>query len=209
MAPIIQTIINSSWFRDAKDDSVVHPEFSDGGKLSLVTLAFVLTVVRLWLTRKTFSLICLFRLKTVLMNGPRDHARKSSCRKTSTRRSTRLTSRDWKISRTRQPNMTLSPDFSSICSRMHGRMDFFAAFILAFTQFLPYQETRQRRWHISSQGSQSIRRWSWKGKDGMGHPSVLWQWGHQWVILYNSSYNVYIKWFYNPTPSSILAIQSI
>jgi hypothetical protein len=47
MAPLIQTIINNSWFRDAKDDGVVHPEFSDGGKLSLVTLAFVLTVVRL------------------------------------------------------------------------------------------------------------------------------------------------------------------
>jgi hypothetical protein len=47
MAPLIQTIINNAWFRDAKDDGVVHPEFSgsDGGKLSLVTLAFVLTVV--------------------------------------------------------------------------------------------------------------------------------------------------------------------
>ena len=44
MAPLIQTIINNTWFRDAKDDGVVHPEFSNGGKLSLVTLAFVLTV---------------------------------------------------------------------------------------------------------------------------------------------------------------------
>jgi uncharacterized protein DUF6532 len=48
MAPLIQTIINNVWFRDEKDDGVVHPEFSNGGKLSLVTLAFVLTVVRLW-----------------------------------------------------------------------------------------------------------------------------------------------------------------
>lgn len=46
MAPLIQVIINNAWFRDSKDDGVVHPEFSDGGKLSLVTLAFVLTVVR-------------------------------------------------------------------------------------------------------------------------------------------------------------------
>jgi len=46
MAPLIQNVINNAWFRDAKDDGVIHPEFSDGGKLSLVTLAFVLTVVR-------------------------------------------------------------------------------------------------------------------------------------------------------------------
>ena len=45
MAPLIQTIINYSWLQVAKDDSVVHPEFSNDGKLSLVTLAFVLTVV--------------------------------------------------------------------------------------------------------------------------------------------------------------------
>ena len=51
MNPLIQTIINNVWFRDEKDDRVVHPEFSDGGKLSLVTLAFVLTVVCLCVTR--------------------------------------------------------------------------------------------------------------------------------------------------------------
>ena len=50
MAPLIQNIINNAWFRDAKDDGVIHPEFSEGGKLSLVTLAFVLTVVRLCVT---------------------------------------------------------------------------------------------------------------------------------------------------------------
>jgi hypothetical protein len=55
MAPLIQTIINNAWFRDAKDDGVVHPEFCDGGKLSLATLAFVLTVVCLCVMTEAFS----------------------------------------------------------------------------------------------------------------------------------------------------------
>jgi hypothetical protein len=39
MALLIQTIINNAWFQDAKDDGVIHPELSNGGKLSLITLA--------------------------------------------------------------------------------------------------------------------------------------------------------------------------
>lgn len=93
MAPLIQTIINNAWFRDARDDGVIHPEFSNGGKLSLVTLAFVLTVACLFHDDIfIFSLICPFRLKIVLMNGPQDLARRFSSHKTSTRRSSRLTS---------------------------------------------------------------------------------------------------------------------
>ena len=61
MAPLIQTIINNVWFRDEKDDGVVHHEFSNGGKLSLVTLAFVLTVVRLFvITEEILSLTRFF-----------------------------------------------------------------------------------------------------------------------------------------------------
>jgi hypothetical protein len=93
MAPLIQTIINSAWFRDAKDDGVVHPEFSDGGKLSLVTVAFVLTVVCFQVMTGIVSLmICPFRLKIVLMNGPQDHEKKFSSLKMSTKRSMKLMS---------------------------------------------------------------------------------------------------------------------
>jgi len=89
MAPLIQTIINHAWFRDAKDDGVVHPEFSDGGKLSLVTLAFVLTVVCLHVLTEMFShLFHPLRSKIVLMNGPQDCTRKSNSHRMFTRRST-------------------------------------------------------------------------------------------------------------------------
>jgi len=45
LAPVIQTLINKTWFRGKKDDGVIHPEFFEDEMLSLSTLALVLTVI--------------------------------------------------------------------------------------------------------------------------------------------------------------------
>ena len=45
LVPVIQTLINKSWFRGKKDDGVIHPEFFEEEMLSLSTIALVLTVV--------------------------------------------------------------------------------------------------------------------------------------------------------------------
>lgn len=47
LAEIIQLLVNKMWFRDKDDEGVVHPEFSEGGLLSRVTVALVLTAVHL------------------------------------------------------------------------------------------------------------------------------------------------------------------
>lgn len=44
-APLIQTIVNKVWFKNKEDDGVIHPEFSENDALSMVTMAFDLTVV--------------------------------------------------------------------------------------------------------------------------------------------------------------------
>jgi len=50
LTPVIQTLINKTWFRGKKDDGVIHPEFFEDEILSLSTVALVLTVVspRVW-----------------------------------------------------------------------------------------------------------------------------------------------------------------
>jgi hypothetical protein len=45
LAPVIQTLINKTWFRGKKDDGVTHPEFFEDEMLSFATIALVLTVV--------------------------------------------------------------------------------------------------------------------------------------------------------------------
>jgi Domain of unknown function (DUF6532) len=45
LAPTIQTLINKSWFRNKKDDGVMHPEFFEDEMMSVSTIALVLTVV--------------------------------------------------------------------------------------------------------------------------------------------------------------------
>ena len=47
LAPVIQMLINKTWFRGKKDDGVMHPEFFEDEMLSLSTLALVLTIVSL------------------------------------------------------------------------------------------------------------------------------------------------------------------
>lgn len=44
-APLIQLIINKTWFKNKEDDGVIHPEFSENDALPMATIAFVLTVV--------------------------------------------------------------------------------------------------------------------------------------------------------------------
>ncbi|EDR02565.1 uncharacterized protein LACBIDRAFT_332394 [Laccaria bicolor S238N-H82] len=43
--PAFQTIINKNWFKNKRDNGVIHPEFSEGGMLSKVTKALAITVV--------------------------------------------------------------------------------------------------------------------------------------------------------------------
>jgi hypothetical protein len=43
--PIIQSIINKTWFRNKTDEGVTRAAYSEGGGISVVTLAIVLTVV--------------------------------------------------------------------------------------------------------------------------------------------------------------------
>ena len=45
LVPVIQTLINKTWFQGKKDDGVIHPEFFEDNMLSLSTIALVLTVV--------------------------------------------------------------------------------------------------------------------------------------------------------------------
>jgi len=45
LAPIIQTLVNKTWFRSKKDDGVRQPEFFEDEMLSLAAIALVLTVV--------------------------------------------------------------------------------------------------------------------------------------------------------------------
>jgi hypothetical protein len=45
LVPLIQTLINKTWFRGKKDDGVIHPEFFKDEMLSLITIALILTVV--------------------------------------------------------------------------------------------------------------------------------------------------------------------
>jgi hypothetical protein len=44
--PVIQAIINKTWFRNKTDEGVVRTAYSEGGTISIATLAIVLTVVR-------------------------------------------------------------------------------------------------------------------------------------------------------------------
>ena len=44
-APLIQTIINKTWFKNKEDEGVIHSEFSENGALPIATIAFVLMVV--------------------------------------------------------------------------------------------------------------------------------------------------------------------
>ena len=45
--PLIQTLVNKTWFQGKKDDWAMHSEFFEGEMLSLSTIALVLTVVSL------------------------------------------------------------------------------------------------------------------------------------------------------------------
>ena len=45
LAPVIQTLVNKTWFRGKKDDGMVHPEFFKDEMLSLSTIALVLMIV--------------------------------------------------------------------------------------------------------------------------------------------------------------------
>lgn len=56
-APVIQTIINKMWFCNKDDEGVIHPEFSEGGLLSISTIALAFTVVTILL-----SINCLIHL---------------------------------------------------------------------------------------------------------------------------------------------------
>ena len=44
-ALVIQTIINKMWFCNKDNEGVIHPEFSEGGLLSIYTIALAFTVV--------------------------------------------------------------------------------------------------------------------------------------------------------------------
>ncbi|KDR74233.1 hypothetical protein GALMADRAFT_141307 [Galerina marginata CBS 339.88] len=44
-ASIIQLLINKIYFRNKTDDGVTNPEFSEDGKLPMVTIALILTLV--------------------------------------------------------------------------------------------------------------------------------------------------------------------
>lgn len=54
--PVVQAIINKTWFRNKADEGVVRTAYSEGGTISIVTLAIVLTVV---CERDAFALIYL------------------------------------------------------------------------------------------------------------------------------------------------------
>ena len=47
MAPVIQMLVNKTWFQGEKDDGIMHPEFFEDEMLSLSTIALVLTIVSL------------------------------------------------------------------------------------------------------------------------------------------------------------------
>jgi hypothetical protein len=44
-APIIQLLINKIFFKNKTDDGITNPEFSEDGKLLMVTIALILTIV--------------------------------------------------------------------------------------------------------------------------------------------------------------------
>jgi hypothetical protein len=69
--PIIQSIINKTWFRNITDEGVTCAAYSEGGGVSVVTLAIVLTVVR---RRAPFfrvltTMWSTYRSSAVLMSG--------------------------------------------------------------------------------------------------------------------------------------------
>jgi hypothetical protein len=70
-APLIQTIINKTWFKYKDDEGVIHPEFSENNTLPMATIAFVLTVVSyiFWNSVEFSSLKTSFRSKITLTSS--------------------------------------------------------------------------------------------------------------------------------------------
>ena len=62
-APLIQTIINKTWFKNKEDEGVIHPEVSENNALPMATIAFVLMVVSYFFLGIAFELILLFDQK--------------------------------------------------------------------------------------------------------------------------------------------------
>jgi hypothetical protein len=62
-SPLIQTIINKTWFKNKEDEGVIHPEFSENNALPMATIAFVLTVVSYYFLGIAFELILLLDRK--------------------------------------------------------------------------------------------------------------------------------------------------
>jgi hypothetical protein len=54
--PIIQVIINKTWFRHKTDEGALRSAYSDNGMVSIVMVALVLTVVRTLVGSDSFLL---------------------------------------------------------------------------------------------------------------------------------------------------------
>ena len=70
LAPVIQMLINKTWFQGKKDDGVVHPEFFEDEMLSLSTIALVLMIVSPYIYfPHSWLMYSESRLKITSMNG--------------------------------------------------------------------------------------------------------------------------------------------
>jgi hypothetical protein len=43
--PSIQAVVNKMWFKNKKDEGIVHPEFSESRGIADITISLILTAV--------------------------------------------------------------------------------------------------------------------------------------------------------------------